>query len=1001
MYKTNRRTLPKIQYSSASDSYKDPDPLASLNLQASIGNSHVEDLIKSKWAKELPKSFQPYNDQKFNRVFNLPPNEVAFMGGLGGKKGNARSTLHTDRPTEVQKIFNMRTGNRGIFNLTENPRNTQSLTQKRPPILNMSKQVKSIVDKVWRANNFEDKVKSSDSDSVYLTRRIPRQIPPPEPLPTLELINDVRDRLDKMFKIPDEFSKPRETFTEWAIKEREKFKQRRAAKAVKQEKTITETLSMDQSSDSDTDSRGTEYKIKRKTKKRDKIQHISGYMYGEFTKIPKQGKKTTKFGIPLSMLDRAKEEMEKQKEKDKQLRRARIAHMKLPLFFEDENSGEDDVVETVKALTLIRTPFLRLPKIKTQKKRRRDRLRSKYLKQDRLKRITMLLYDRSYDPNSKESLESMEKSLEKDEPCATKEIKSEKDISIQKKKYINFIKDSYEQQIKGNLEEKDVKEEDGTSFEQFRVTEDFDLIRTKSSTPQDGTESVKAEIEALPPFKTKKNEKFSKSDERTGPYYIDPEQMEKMNDPMRFKTRSKYYTSLMRGRYDTRDRLQVTGTDFNDVRSFESHLNFLCEVFYPFNPFQESCGPKQYSHRLITEFDNFYIHELRHHKSIRKFCPKSDIINLRNSMRKKFVDFYMQENLQHLMHKQAKEKKYLDDIDRFATICKPLFQKRKYEYFQHMTQQIESVAPAIEQTQKLMNEKDSAMMEFENVNDKVIAIEIKFEHFMSFMQFYKRLIPPEWKMDNMEKYKAYEETLNFLSSFFNQVKNRSESFVTLNKELTDTPLQILEADPQIMHIGIHSIKFRVKGLLSELVQTMWLYDKILLEKRRLASWFPLQEDTMRKNISFQDKKLSFVEERNYILKYDIQEIANKSLKRCVKNPIIRKVSAICDQLYKSTIPEHLQNRHQQDEPVVDKFAFIQDYVLDLLHELDEIPIEIVKDATKEVKIHTTFIMQQAQKTCIQQNRFELMKKQLKFHFTVKKQKKNRRRTPSPFSPRLK
>lgn len=31
------------------------------------------------------------------------------------------------------------------------------------------------------------------------------------------------------------------------------------------------------------------------------------------------------------------------------------------------------------------------------------------------------------------------------------------------------------------------------------------------------------------------------------------------------KRRSKYYTSLMRGKFETRDRLQVTGTDFQDV----------------------------------------------------------------------------------------------------------------------------------------------------------------------------------------------------------------------------------------------------------------------------------------------------------------------------------------------------------------------------------------------------------------------------------------------------
>lgn len=105
---------------------------------------------------------------------------------------------------------------------------------------------------------------------------------------------------------------------------------------------------------------------------------------------------------------------------------------------------------------------------------------------------------------------------------------------------------------------------------------------------------------------------------------------------------------------------------------------------------------------------------------------------------------------------------------------------------------------------------------------------------------------------------------------------------------------------------------------------------------------------MQKNIEFQDKKLSFVEERDYVLKHDVEKLAEKSLRRCVKkylssfdlkefyfslhffyifSPTIRKVSAICDQLYKSVIPSHLQNTHHKNEPVVHKFGFIQDYVL--------------------------------------------------------------------------
>lgn len=39
---------------------------------------------------------------------------------------------------------------------------------------------------------------------------------------------------------------------------------------------------------------------------------------------------------------------------------------------------------------------------------------------------------------------------------------------------------------------------------------------------------------------------------------------------------------------------------------------------------------------------------------------------------------------------------------------------------------------------------------------------------------------------------------------------------------------------------------------------------------------------MQKNIEFQDKKLSFVEERDYVLKHDVEKLAEKSLRRCVK-----------------------------------------------------------------------------------------------------------------------
>lgn len=101
----------------------------------------------------------------------------------------------------------------------------------------------------------------------------------------------------------------------------------------------------------------------------------------------------------------------------------------------------------------------------------------------------------------------------------------------------------------------------------------------------------------------------------------------------------------------------------------------------------------------MTEYDNYYIQEiLNYRKPVRKFCPKTDILNIRASVRKKFIDYYMQENLQQLMRQQAEEKKYLDDIDKFATICEPLFHRKKYEYFTQMNKQIAALAPNVELT---------------------------------------------------------------------------------------------------------------------------------------------------------------------------------------------------------------------------------------------------------------------------------------------------------------
>lgn len=135
-----------------------------------------------------------------------------------------------------------------------------------------------------------------------------------------------------------------------------------------------------------------------------KIKHIKGYMYGPFTsmtsKTDKLTETETKFAIPLTMIKRYEKANAKEKLRQTILRNARFTHMGIPLPPENDDSS-DGSVEEIKTLALIRTPYFRLPLMKTQQKKKKDRFKNQYLNKERLRRITMLMYDRSLSKSAK------------------------------------------------------------------------------------------------------------------------------------------------------------------------------------------------------------------------------------------------------------------------------------------------------------------------------------------------------------------------------------------------------------------------------------------------------------------------------------------------------------------------------------------------------------------------------------------------------------------------
>lgn len=124
--------------------------------------------------------------------------------------------------------------------------------------------------------------------------------------------------------------------------------------------------------------------------------------------------------------------------------------------------------------------------------------------------------------------------------------------------------------------------------------------------------------------------KLRRNEPIVGPLYIDPHLKEKVKNPRKCKShfpdscdgvfrqidvnfvsfdllpvnsRSKYYTNLFKSKFGLRKRVQVNGENFAHGKLGVEH-----DENFP---------------RLPTEWDDYYVHEMRYRRSTAKFCVKT------------------------------------------------------------------------------------------------------------------------------------------------------------------------------------------------------------------------------------------------------------------------------------------------------------------------------------------------------------------------------------------
>lgn len=128
---------------------------------------------------------------------------------------------------------------------------------------------------------------------------------------------------------------------------------------------------------------------------RNALNHLMGYMNGPFMRQKPKTSSDDRFGIPFTMIDRGRKEHEKRDIQANVLRRVRLSHMGYRQPPSKEDSSDNESVQNVKRLALLRTPYFLMPIVRISQVRKKERIRNKFLRKDRLNRINLLLFDRT------------------------------------------------------------------------------------------------------------------------------------------------------------------------------------------------------------------------------------------------------------------------------------------------------------------------------------------------------------------------------------------------------------------------------------------------------------------------------------------------------------------------------------------------------------------------------------------------------------------------------
>lgn len=381
---------------------------------------------------------------------------------------------------------------------------------------------------------------------------------------------------------------------------------------------------------------------------------------------------------------------------------------------------------------------------------------------------------------------------------------------------------------------------------------------------------------------------------------------------------------------------------------------------------EELIGTKEFQmvSQVATDINEYYQSEIFHERSRTKFRfqPITEIVKLRETLRKKMDIYWIKERMILDMLNKIKQEEIMQRIDSEIKDYEELLDDFKDKSHRHATKTIQQVKHFYNETDRLRKLHEEVQDNSEPLKMKIFLLGNQYIRLTVYQKLQYLLKPLEWRLINDNIHRTPEGTLEDykVSIFGRETANfwdrEKVTTYTIKDYIVNVYLPKGQKAVTIFASGKNVLEafqnLRSKSYLSLLqfhfgAQTLAETEK---EFKTLKKKNNAYSNNLDRHVRSLDKKRVFMDSRSKEIESLSLKMIDKPLEKSVAAEKLRSLRGLCEVTYKDVIlktsdPSSQSNYFSSTEEIWE----VEEKILSILGVLDKIPKILISELEKEVR----------------------------------------------------